>query len=106
MSQQQEIFVTTDDEIPGYMVIQMVGIVVGVSLLYKKFDLNKEDEAKKFLEQSEKSRVEALNEMIQRAKEVNCNAVISVRFDSHRINDDYDEIIAYGTAVKVIRNVH
>lgn len=36
MSQQQEIFVTTADEIPGYMVIQILGIVVGTSLLYKK----------------------------------------------------------------------
>ena len=106
MSQQQEIFVTTADEIPGYMVIQILGIVVGVSLLSKRYDLSKEDEAKKFLEESEKARVNALNEMVQRAKELNSTAIISVRFDSHRINDDYDEIIAYGTAVKVIKSVH
>jgi uncharacterized protein YbjQ (UPF0145 family) len=106
MSQQQEIFVTTADEIPGYMVIQILGIVVGTSLLYKKFDLNKEEEAKKFLELSEKARMTAMNEMIKRAKEINSNAIISIRFDSHRINDEYDEIIAYGTAVKVIKNIH
>ncbi|MFP3218493.1 MAG: heavy metal-binding domain-containing protein [Acidianus sp.] len=106
MSQQQEIFVTTADEIPGYMVIQILGIVVGTSLLYKKSDLNKEEEAKKFLELSEKARMTAMNEMIQRAKEINSNAIISIRFDSHRINDEYDEIIAYGTAVKVIKNIH
>ncbi|WP_231136420.1 hypothetical protein [Acidianus ambivalens] len=66
MSQQQEIFVTTADEIPGYMVIQILGIVVGVSLLYKKINLNREEEAKKFLELSEKARMTAMNEMIQR----------------------------------------
>lgn len=106
MSQQQEIFVTTADEIPGYMVIQIIGIVVGVSLLYKKFDLNKDEEAKKFLELSEKARMDSMQEMIQRAKQLNSNAIISIRFDSHRINDDYDEIIAYGTAVRVIKNIH
>ncbi|BDC17920.1 heavy metal-binding domain-containing protein [Acidianus sp. HS-5] len=106
MSQQQEIFITTADEIPGYTVIQIIGIVVGVSLLSKKYDLSKEEEAKKFLEESENARANALKEMLQRAKEFNSTAVISVRFDSHRINDEYDEIIAYGTAVKVIKSVH
>jgi uncharacterized protein YbjQ (UPF0145 family) len=39
--------------------------------------------------------------MIQHARELGANAIISFRLDSNEISEFMDEIIAYGTAVVV-----
>ncbi len=48
--------------------------------------------------------MQALIRMIDRAKELGANAVVNIRFDSNELNQSMDEIIAYGTAVKVVKN--
>ncbi len=61
-------------------------------------------EIKEFVEMAEQARMQALMRMINRAKELGANAVINIRFDSNELNQSMDEIIAYGTAVRVVKN--
>ncbi|MGZ7095840.1 MAG: heavy metal-binding domain-containing protein, partial [Methanobacterium sp.] len=58
-------------------------------------------EIKEYVKMMEDSRDEALNRMIDHAKDMGANAIISVRFDSNDISDIMQEILAYGTAIIV-----
>ena len=49
----------------------------------------------------EESRDEALNRVIEHAKELGANAIVTIRFDSNEISQVMQEILAYGTAVVV-----
>lgn len=49
----------------------------------------------------EQSRDEALHRMVEHARSMGANAVVSVRFDSNDISDIIQEILAYGTAIRV-----
>ena len=54
-----------------------------------------------FTELLEHSRRHAMDRMIENARLLGANAVISMRFDSSSIGQQLTEIIAYGTAVVV-----
>ena len=47
------------------------------------------------------ARGQAVERMMEHAKELGANAVLGVRFDSCDVAENLAEILAYGTAVKV-----
>jgi uncharacterized protein YbjQ (UPF0145 family) len=49
----------------------------------------------------EDSRRHAIDRMVDNARLLGADAVIAVRFDSSEIGQQFTEIVAYGTAVKV-----
>jgi uncharacterized protein YbjQ (UPF0145 family) len=49
----------------------------------------------------ENSREEALNLMIEHAKNLGANAVINMRYESNEVMQGMTEVLAYGTAVVV-----
>jgi len=49
----------------------------------------------------EEARESALQQMIDRAREMGANAVVGVRFATSTVTTGAAEVIAYGTAVKV-----
>jgi len=49
----------------------------------------------------QEAREEALNDMVDQARELGANAVVGVRFATSTVTTGAAEVIAYGTAVRV-----
>lgn len=100
------IVVTTND-VPNEKIIQVKGIVSGVTVQSKDFgkDLGASlrtlvgGEIKSYSELMYKSRHIAMNRMIRQADEAGANAIVGMRYQSSQIMDNASEVIAYGTAV-------
>ncbi len=104
---EEDIIVVTTPYIPGYRVVKVLGIALGVTVrsrgLGGRFLAGLRPlvggEITEFTELAEQARRQAIERMIKHAKELRANAVISFRLDSNEISEYMDEIIAYGTAV-------
>jgi uncharacterized protein YbjQ (UPF0145 family) len=99
--------VTTGLELPGMTVRQNLGVAFG--LVVRSMGVAKsftaafrslaQGEVKEYTELLEDSRRHAVDRMIENARLLGANAVISMRFDSSEIGQQLTEIVAYGTAV-------
>ena len=58
-------------------------------------------EIKEYTEMFSEAREIALKRMVDKAKEMNADAVINVRFMTSMVMNGAAEIMAYGTAVKI-----
>ena len=103
------VIVATTNDPPGYRVVRTLGLVRGItvrsrsvfgtiggalqSLIGGNITL--------FTSLAEKTRLEALDLMIQHAEEMGANAIIAMRYDANEITDGITEMLAYGTAVVV-----
>jgi len=56
-------------------------------------------EIKEYVQMMAHSRDEAIERVIEHARDMGANAIISARFDSNDISDIMQEILVYGTAV-------
>lgn len=104
-----EFIVVSSNYVPGFKSVETMGFCYGLTVrsrgaggqisagIRSMFG----GEIHEYVKMMEDSRDEALNRMINHAKEMGANAIISVRFDSNDISDIMQEILAYGTAVKV-----
>ena len=105
----EEFIVVSSNYVPGYKAYETLGFVYGLTVrsrglggqigagIRSMFG----GEIKEYVKMMEQSRDEALNRMVDHARSMGANAVISVRFDSNDISDIMQEILAYGTAVVV-----
>src|ERR1700751_2519799 len=101
--------VTTGLELPGAVVTQTLGVTFG--LVVRSMGVAKsftaafrslaQGEVKEYTELLEDSRRHAVGRMIENARLLGANAVVSMRFDSSEIGQQFTEIVAYGTAVVV-----
>ncbi|MGB4611081.1 MAG: heavy metal-binding domain-containing protein [Methanothermobacter thermautotrophicus] len=99
----------TSNYVPGHRAVETLGFVYGLTV--RSRGLGGQigaglrsivgGEIKEYVTMMEHSRQEALERMLDHARELGANAVISVRFDSDSISDIMQEILAYGTAVIV-----
>jgi uncharacterized protein YbjQ (UPF0145 family) len=110
MTQQAEAFpVTTALELPGMTVKENLGVAFGLvvrSMGVAKsfgaaFKTLRQGEVTQYTELLEHSRRHAMDRMIENARLLGANAVVSMRFDSSSIGQELTEIIAYGAAVVV-----
>ena|SRR6266566_3048912 len=110
MTQPAEAFpVTTALELPGMAVKQNLGVAFGLvvrSMGFSKsigaaFKTLQQGEVTQYTELLEHSRRHAMDRMIENARLLGANAVISMRFDSSGMGQQLTEIVAYGTAVVV-----
>jgi len=107
MAIREDIIVVTTPYVPGYRVVKVLGIALGVTVrsrgLGGRFLAGLRSlvggEITEFTELAEQARRQAVERMIKHAKELGANAIISFRLDSNEISEYMDEIIAYGTAV-------
>ena len=101
--------VTTALELPGMtvqqnlgvafgLVVRSMGMVRGISAGFKAL---RQGEVTQYTELLEDSRRHALDRMIENARLLGANAVVSMRFDSSEIGQQLTEIVAYGSAVVV-----
>jgi uncharacterized protein YbjQ (UPF0145 family) len=101
--------VTTGLELPGVIVTQNLGVAFGLVVrsmgLAKSFTASfralAQGEVREYTELLEDSRRHAIDRLIENARLLGANAVISMRFDSSEIGQQLTEIVAYGAAVVV-----
>ncbi len=100
---------TTALELPGRPVTETLGVVYGlivrsmgftgsVGAAFKSLRRGEVDQYTRLLEDS---RRHAIDRMVDNARLLDADAVIAVRFDSSEIGQQFTEIVAYGTAVKL-----
>lgn len=100
---------TTGFELPGVTVIESLGVVYGLVVrsvgfaggLSASIKALRRGEISEYTQLLEDSRRHAIDRMVENARLLEADAVIAVRFDSSEIGQQFTEIVAYGTAVKL-----
>ncbi len=102
-----EIIITTLEDVPGYKVRKVLGIVSGSVVRARNIGRDiiaalrniAGGEIVEYTELLAQSRDEAVRRMVMKAKELGANAVVGMRFASSNVMSGAAEILAYGTAV-------
>lgn len=108
-----QILITTMNDIPGYRVTAVHGEVFGLIVRARNAFANigagfrtlVGGEARGYTKLLSDSREQAVERLRQAATEKGGNAVIAMRFDCNEIGDVMSEVAAYGTAVTIEPNV-
>ena len=103
--------VTTGNDLPGYRVVRILGMVRGVVVRSRSvfgtigasLQTLVGGNISLFTELCEKTREEAFELLLQHAAERGANAVLAMRYDANDVMDGVTEVLAYGTAVQVVR---
>lgn len=101
--------VTTAFEIPGFRIVQNLGVVRGIVVRSRNVFANIGASLQTLVGGNitawttlcEQTREDAFEIMIQHASEMGANAVIGARYDANEVAKAATEILAYGTAVIV-----
>jgi uncharacterized protein YbjQ (UPF0145 family) len=105
--------ITSSIELAGYRVVRNLGIVRGITVRSRSALGNLAGGLQSlfggqlsiYVDLCEKSREEAFQYMMQHASERGANAVINMRYDANEVMSGITEVLAYGTAVEVVRAV-
>ncbi len=104
-----EQMVTTAFELPGFRVVQNLGVVRGIVVRSRSIVANIGASLQTLVGGNisawtrlcEQTREDAFEIMIQHASEIGANAIIGARYDATEIATGAAEVLAYGTAVIV-----
>ncbi len=99
--------IVTTEYVAGYKIKEMLGIVSGNTVRCKHIGRDimaglkniMGGELAGYTELLTESRAEAINRMIENAKNLGANAVVGVRFSTSAVTQQASEISCYGTAV-------
>ena len=80
------------------LVVRSMGLVGGVAAGFKAL---RRGEISQYTQLLEDSRRHAIDRMVDNAQLIDADGLIGVRFDSSEIGQQFTEIVAYGTAVKL-----
>ena len=104
--------VVTTESIPGYRVTEAIGVVRGSTIRTKH--IGKDfiaglrtlvgGEIKEYTEMLVEARNESTNRMVAQAEKLGADAIINVRFVTSQVMSGAAELLAYGTAVKIVRD--
>lgn len=102
-----ELPITTGLELPGRTVRQNLGITFGLVVrsmgVAKNFSAGfkalRQGEVTQYTDLLEDARRHALDRMVENAKLLGANGILSMRFDSSEMGQHLTEVVAYGTAV-------
>ncbi len=103
--------VTTGTDLHGYRVTRNLGMVRGVVVRSRSvfgtigasLQTLVGGNISLFTELCEKTRQEAFELLLEHAAERGANAVLAMRYDANDVMDGVTEVLAYGTAVQVVR---
>jgi len=103
--------VTTMNDLPGYLVDEVYGEVMGLTVRSRNLGSQIGASLKSILGGELKgmtkalidSREQVMQRMIEEAESKGGNAIIAMRFDTSEMGPQWTEICAYGTAVKIAR---
>ena len=105
----QSILITTSTNLEGYKIKEQLGLVRGITVRSRSILGNMAGgfmtifggKSTIYTELCENAREEALQLMIQHAREMGANAIINMRYDANEVMSGLTEVLAYGTAVYV-----
>ena len=105
--------ITTSIALEGYRVVRNLGVVRGITVRSRSVLGNIAGglqtifggQISIYIDLCEKTREEAFQYMMQHAAERGANAVINMRYDANEVMNGVTEVLAYGTAVEVVRVV-
>jgi len=100
---------STTDTVPGYKVVENLGIVKGNTVRARHFGHDfmaglknlVGGEIEDYTKLLAESREQALDRMIERAEELKADAIIGIRFMTSSVMQGAAELLAYGTAVRI-----
>ncbi|MGI8713522.1 MAG: heavy metal-binding domain-containing protein [Solirubrobacteraceae bacterium] len=100
---------TTGLELTGATITETLGVVYGLVVrsmgftgsVGASFKALRRGEIHQYTQLLEDSRRHAIDRMVDNARLMDADAIIAVRFDSSEIGQQFTEIVAYGTAVKI-----
>jgi uncharacterized protein YbjQ (UPF0145 family) len=103
--------ITNSFELNGYRIIRSLGVVRGITVRSRSLVGNIAGGLQSlfggrlsvYVELCETTREEAFNHMLEHAAERGANAVINMRYDANEVMDGITEVLAYGTAVVVVK---
>jgi uncharacterized protein YbjQ (UPF0145 family) len=103
------VLVVSSNWIPGYNILETRGFIYGLTVRSRGLGRNiaaglrsiAGGEIREYVEMMQHARDEALYRLVEHAKSVGANGIISAYFDSSEISDYMQEILAYGTAVVI-----
>lgn len=101
--------IVSNNYITGYRIVRTMGFTYGLTVrsrgvLHNLIAVIRSlfgGEINEYTDMLNYARQKALERLIEHAKQLGANAVVSVRFDSSEIGQSMSEILAYGTAVIV-----
>jgi uncharacterized protein YbjQ (UPF0145 family) len=101
--------VTTTNDLPGYRVVHVIGVVRGLSVRSRNVVTNIGASIQimiggnisVYTKLAETTRQEAFDLMVRHAEQSGANAIIAMRYDANEMAAAVTEVIAYGTAVVV-----
>ncbi len=102
-----EILVVTSDEVPGRKLVKTLGLVRGQSVRARHLGRDIQAGIRSivggkvgvYAELREKSREEAIDQMVAEAEKLGANAVVAVRMSTADVMGSAAEVLVYGTAV-------
>jgi uncharacterized protein YbjQ (UPF0145 family) len=103
--------VTTGNEVTGRQIAKYIGIVRGIvvrspSIAQGFFGGLKQivgGNIEAYAEVCETARAEAYERMVQHAEDRGAEAIIAMRYDATEFAQGVTEVLAYGTAVKLVK---
>ena len=104
-----EIIISTMSEVPGKKVARVLGVVKGNTVRARNIgrDIGAGlksmvgGEVKTYTNMTTDARDEAFNRMVNKAQELDADAIIGMRFATSNVMQGASEVLAYGTAVKL-----
>jgi uncharacterized protein YbjQ (UPF0145 family) len=100
---------TTAFELPGVRIRENLGICYGLVVRSMGFTGSftasfrglRRGEIPEYTQLLEDSRRHAIDRMVENGQLMGADGIVAVRFDSSEIGQQFTEIVAYGTAVKL-----
>jgi len=107
----EEILVSTTNEVEGHRVERYLGIVRGIVVRSASFAQGfvgafrslAGGNIKEWTKVCEEARHDAFRQMIAHAREIGAHAVLGMRYDATEFMQGATEVLAYGTAVTLSR---
>jgi uncharacterized protein YbjQ (UPF0145 family) len=106
----EKVIVTTGNDVAGNEIVSYLAIVRGIVVratsigkgIVGTFKSLAGGNIREFIEVCEQARHDAYQQMIDHAREVGADAIIGMRYDATDFGNGCTEVLAYGTAVKLI----
>jgi uncharacterized protein YbjQ (UPF0145 family) len=101
--------ITNIETVPGKMIVEHFGLVSGSTIRAKHVgrDIMASlknlvgGELKGYTQLLQESREQALDRMVDQARQLGANAILNVRFSTSSVAQGAAELYAYGTAVRI-----
>ncbi len=107
VSNETEVMIVTSDEVPGRTITKVLGAVRGNSVRARHIGRDIQAGIRTivggrvgvYAELLEASRAEAIEKMVEEARALGANGVVTMRLATSQIMGNAAEVLAYGTAV-------